>query len=346
MAGLCGIDYCVAPDSVKLWFRAFANLRDVDRVLYVGEKSSTSEIFQTGIGFREGERQRVVIFSSHLSLLRDLDLASRLRTCGFYVASQTVNAIELGLDKTEFKKVLDRIGVATPRWGEAGSLSDAQRDVLLKLRNDTQSHGIRWYNGTTLPHQDDWYWEEYISGCEYSVLAFIDDASTTLFPVIWKGDTRTDLLPPWKRIRLCPYPHLSPSLEAHLLNVTRKVLASVKCWGFVELEFVVDPHGKALLLEINPRVCGTMRIAAMACNTKIFSLPADNNNRPDFQTPKRQALEVPYSGTPFISSDLQVVASSRITLAADSTAKLIQMVTSHLLGQQDVLDQVMDILDV
>jgi hypothetical protein len=345
MADAQGIDYCVAPESVKLWFNAFANLTAVDRVLYLGESSVVSESIETVIGCREGKRQTVLIFSSHASLLRDLDLASRLRTRELSVASQTLEATGLGIDKVALKKTLERIGVATPQWGELGSLESSRRGVLLKARNVTQSQGIHWYDGKEPTAPDDWYWEVYISGCEYSVLAFVDDSGTTLFPVIWKGHTRTDLLPPWRRPRMCPDPRLGLSLEARLLNAARAVLNFVKCWGFVELEFIVDPSGDVLLLEINPRVCGTMRIAAMACNTKIFSLPA-NRNRPELLAPTRQALEVPYDGVPFVSDDLQVVASSRITFAANSAAELLRLAMKHLRGRQHVLAQVVDLLNV
>ncbi|MEQ1741637.1 MAG: hypothetical protein ABL869_03930 [Candidatus Nitrotoga sp.] len=305
-----------------------------------------SESLEAAIGFHEGKRQQVVIFSSHASLLRDLGLASRLRSRGLFVASQTLEATGLGLDKTAFKKTLKSIGVATPQWGELNSLKDSQPDVLLKLRNVTQSQGILWYDGTKPAAHDDWYWEVFILGCEYSILAFVDSAGTTLFPAIWKGNTRTDLLPPWRRPRMCPDPRLDSALEARLMSATRTVLDSVKCWGFVELEFIVDPSGSALLLEINPRVCGTMRIAAMACNTNIFSLPATGTHRPELFAPTRQALEVPYDGIPFVSDDRRVVASSRITFAADSAAELIQLATTHLPSRLELLAQVADLLDV
>lgn len=340
-----GIDYCVAPESLRLWFSAFTDLAPLDRVWHIGETLPLVATLEQGIGFRDGERQHVVIYSSHESLMRDVDLSERLRARGLSVASQTPEAAALGIDKVALKKVLHRTGVATPKWGDPRTLDGAQLGVLLKRRNVTQSHGIHWYEGVAPRCSSEWYWEDYVPGCEYSVVAFVDLAGTTLFPIIWKGDTRKDLLPPWQRPRICPDPRLSEALESRLLSAATAVLNSVRCWGFVELEFIVDRTGNVQLIEINPRVCGTMRLAAMACDTKIFSLPACPANRPKFLAPTRYAIELPYDGVPFVSDDVRVVASSRITFAAETTAELLVLVSKHLSGRK-VPTHLSDLLNV
>ena len=325
-----GIDYCVAPKSLRLWFSAFADLAQPDRVLHIGETRPLAASLEQEMGFRDGERQHIVIYSSHASLVRDVDLSGRLIARGVSVASQTPEAAALGVDKVAFKETLHRIGVATPRWGDPQTLDSAQPGILLKRRNVTQSHGIHWYKGVVPRCPGQWYWEDYVLGCEYSVIAFVDIAGATLFPIIWKGDTRQDLLPPWQRPRICPDPRLSGTLAVRLLSAATAVLNSVRCWGFVEFEFIVDRTGNVQLIEINPRVCGTMRLAAMACDIKIFSLPACPTNRPNFVAPTRHALELPYDGVPFVADDLRVVASSRITFAADTPAELLELVSKHL----------------
>jgi predicted ATP-grasp superfamily ATP-dependent carboligase len=333
-----GIDYCIAPESLAIWFSAFAELRANDRKFHIGEMSSESDVLKRGIGFRGSNVQKVVILSSHGSLLRDLDLAERLRNRGIEVGSQTPEGTTVGLDKVKFKEVLDAIGVATPPWGHLSSLSSADPGILLKRRNGTQSRGIRWFDGVKPKYEHEWYWEEFVSGCEYSVVAYAGTSSVTFLPLVSKGQTQFDLMPPWRRLRICPDPELSNELEDILIGESRRVLEFLDIWGFVEFEFVVDSNGRAFLLEVNPRVCGTLRIAAMASNVKVFSFfNADEFRLPYRWGARRQALEVPYDGVPFVSEDLRVMASSRMTIAADSSAELIQLARTELAGQNEIL---------
>jgi predicted ATP-grasp superfamily ATP-dependent carboligase len=332
------IDYCIAPESLAIWFSAFAELSANDRTFHIGEKSAGSDVIKMGIGFRGSNIQKVVILSSHESLLRDLDLAELLRKRGTEVDSQTPEATMVGLDKVKFKEVLDALGVATPAWGHLSSLSSTGSGILLKMRNGTQSRGIRWFDGVKPKYEHEWYWEEFVSGCEYSVVAYAGSSSVSFLPLVSKGETQFDLMPPWRRLRICPDPELSNELEDKLIEATRRVIEFFDIWGFVELEFVVDCKGRAFLLEINPRVCGTLRIAAMACNIKVFNFfNADDSRLPCRFPARRQALEAPYDGVPFVSEDLRVIASSRITIAAESCAELIELARTELGGQNEIL---------
>lgn len=334
-----GIDYCIAPESLTVWFDAFAELQANDRKFHIGEKGPVLDLLNIGIGVRQNNVQKVVILSSHESLLRDLDLAESLRKLRIEVDSQTQKGVEVGLDKIKFKEVLGALGVPTPRWGPLSSLSSTDRGMLLKMRGLTQSQGIRWFDGVKPKYENEWYWEEFVFGWEYSVLAFVGSASVTFLPLVLKGETQFDLTPPWRRLRICPDPKLSNELEDLLIEETLKVLECLDIWGFVEFEFILDCNGRAFLLEVNPRISGTLRIAAMASNVKVFSfLNANDSEMPFRLAPRRQALEVPYKGVPFVSEDLSVMASSRMTIAADNVAELIQLARTELVGQNELLD--------
>src|SRR6185369_16359938 len=89
----------------------------------------------------------------------------------------------------------------------------------------------------------------------------------------WKGATSRALVPPWRRLRLCPYPPLPAGLEALLRADARALADAIDTAGFVEIEYLVTADGRRVVLEINPRVSGTMRIASLATGIPIFSLP-------------------------------------------------------------------------
>jgi biotin carboxylase len=82
----------------------------------------------------------------------------------------------------------------------------------------------------------------------------------------------------------------------------------------MEVEFLVTDAGEVYVLEINPRVSGTLRIAAMACHIRVFDL-FDVKTHEDFQA-TRFALELPHDGRSPEAVHEDVVASSRLTVAS------------------------------
>jgi hypothetical protein len=321
-----GVDYCVAPHSLRAWFDAFVARRPFDRVFFLGEDRLVDATARETLEREDAVARRAIIYSGHYSLDRDILLAAELAAKGREVFVQTRECAILGTDKVKLKQVLDQLRIATPLWGTGQPPPDRSGEILVKSRHGTQSEGLHWYD-SAFPLQAHEYWEQYVFGTEYSVLAYVDERGICIFPPIWKGRVQRDLTPPWRRLRLCPSPPAFQRWEQPLLLIVDEFLAAVPCRGFIEFEFVINDTLSAFLLEINPRVSGVMRIAAMATGIRIFSMPLEGMpGAAPIAT--RFAAEVPYDGPPWSSSDGNVFATSRLTVAASTLTELYAMLQS------------------
>lgn len=295
----------VSPDSVQHWYDGFAE--ESAPVLFIGESDQDVSRLSADVQ-AAGQGRRIRILSGHDSLLRDLFIAQRLRVGGTIVTSQSGFACAVGLDKVLQKRLLEWAELAVPKWGIGDGNLPEISEILCKQRDSTQSRGIEWYGDGTRGDTN-CYWEEFVEGAEYSVVLFRDSGGTLVFPVVWKGRTRRDLLPPWQRLRTVPsgLPH---ALETQLQDAAERIGDLIEAWGFVEVEFIVPTDGEPVVTDVNPRICGTLRIAAMAALVPVFreSPTIDGVKRPS------QALfaaEIPYNGEPL--SEPGMVATSRLT---------------------------------
>jgi carbamoylphosphate synthase large subunit len=261
--------------------------------------------------------QAVCILSSHDTLIRDCALAEWLRVRGHRVCGQSRRCATLAVDKIIMKRCFDEAGFRTPQWAHAGSDAQLARSgsaFVLKSRNGTQSAGTRLVRLPVEPLADHEFAEVYVDGVEYSVVAYVDADREFTLPVVWKGPTSPELVPPWRRLRVCPAIDISTEMESRLRSLTLAVAHAVGAEGFLEAEYIVDAWDVIHLLEINPRVAGTMRIAAMAADVPIFSLPY-GTPPPATVQPTGYAVEVPYHGEPIVRPEHRVFATSRLTVA-------------------------------
>jgi predicted ATP-grasp superfamily ATP-dependent carboligase len=102
---------------------------------------------------------------------------------------------------------------------------------------------------------------------------------TVTFPPVFKGGTTRELVPPWRRMRLCPDPWLSCESVVELQEVAVRVAEACDATGLGEVEMIVPDTGPPCVLEINPRVAGTMRISALATRVPILSTADLDNGR-------------------------------------------------------------------
>jgi hypothetical protein len=100
-----------------------------------------------------------------------------------------------------------------------------------------------------------------------------------------------------------------------MIAATQKIAESMAMSGWLEVEFVVDTLGVPWVLEVNPRICGTMRLAAMCTDLPIFDLPDLNIDGPIAAV--RVGGEVPWAGERFADPDRRLFATTRLTAAAD-----------------------------
>lgn len=301
----------IAPESVRAWYSGFCG--GMDDVVFIGEDPAFEEITSLANAlFARAAGRPLRLLSGHDSLIRDWVLAQELRSRGLTVAAQSGMASAAALDKVLQKQLLAAAGLPVPDWGLADASPPPGTRVLWKGRSSTQSRDISWHTDGE-PGPPGSYWELWIEGVEYSVVVHRDHGSTVRFPPVWKGVVREDLSPPWRRLRLVPC-GADATLLAELDRVSTRIAELVDMWGFGEIEFIVGEDGQPLVTDINPRICGTMRIVAMATGLSIFdpaALTADAQPRA-----RRYAAEVPYDGPPVATST--TVATSRLTCAADT----------------------------
>ncbi|MDG4797039.1 ATP-grasp domain-containing protein [Micromonospora sp. WMMD1082] len=319
--------YLVGVESLASWFTHFVQWRPGDRQVHLGEGPRVgAETLRRG--FDGLSAATAVFLTSHDTLLRDRQLAAGLRAAGHRAIVQSAGAATLGIDKVAMKRFFDRHGIPTAPWhyqGE-GTLADADGDPLVvKGRNSTQSIGIRM--ATEVSASPQCFTERYADGVEYSVVAHRTAGRTITLPPVWKGSTSPMLVPPWRRLRLCPAPGITPHLDAWLREVTETIARTADVDGYLEVEFLVQADGAGLVLEINPRICGTLRIAALAADVPVFSL----HHLPSSAAlpAHRYAAEVPYTGTPFNNPSHQVYATSRLTVAAKDPATAVTALRRH-----------------
>jgi hypothetical protein len=315
--------YLIAPDSLRSWYASFVALAPGDDVMFTGEGP---ELPIAPLLPRLGEPgQRMAVFlSSHATLARDTTVAASLRERGYRVVVQSNRCAALGADKFAMKAFFDASGFASPAWARADGgylLGSHERPLVVKNRWGTQSIGILLESRGEFWLAPDEFCEDYLDGVEYSVVLYRDERGCAVFPPIWKGPTSPALVPPWRRLRLCPFPGLPADVERELRRTGRRIAEAADCAGLMEVELLLTAAGAMHVLEINPRVAGTLRISAMATGTPIFAMHKRPELRGDL-TASRFAAEIPYGGEPYSDLQSNVYASSRLTVAAGSLAGL------------------------
>jgi Carbamoyl-phosphate synthase L chain, ATP binding domain len=311
--------YLVSPASLRSWFHHFTEQVRGDRVVFLDEtRVDLGELRATLKAERFGT---VVVHSSHDTLERDACLSEWLTDLGRWrVVGPSALACALGSDKFLMKEFFDEHGFVSPAWRRGGPGATVPCDAgVIKHRHGTQSDGTRLRGGADERLAEHEFCEVYLEGVEYSVVVYRDELREVVFPPIWKGATQADLTPPWLRLRRCPDAGLAPERDRRLRESARAIARAADIRGLAEIEYVVSPAGEAWVLEINPRVAGTMRLAAMATRAPIFSLHRSPHAPDDLQA-VRCVAEMPYSGSPFSDPENEVFASSRVTAAAPTFA--------------------------
>jgi hypothetical protein len=331
--------HLVAPDSLKSWFRHFVTLGAEDRVRWLGEQPTLPAEVTSEVLAEHHKADLTVIHSSHHTLIRDVSLAGELGYDPATIVHQTAKAAMLGTDKLAMKQAFDACGVPTLPWrhpgGGGATIDDFKRmhsgPFVVKLRNGTEGRALRLQPAPDPGLRMSEFEEPFVDGIEYSVVLFRTLGRDVTFPTIWKGATRKDLLPPYQRLRLCPAPDLSPEQDTSLRALSLRAAETMDSEGFTEVELVVDTHGHAQVIEVNPRIAGTMRMAALAADQRIFDLPARRDVNGDLAT-HRCSVEMPWLGEPWNDPGRMIYCTSRLTAAAASWDALIALVDEVLDG--------------
>jgi hypothetical protein len=304
--------HVVAPASLRTWFEFFTT-NTADQIHHVGEGDAYPGDLLGSL--KEAGATHVAVHSSHSSLLRDCDIAGELRGAGMVVVAQNRGCAEIGLDKTRMKRFLESAGFSVP-----SSVSTDKRWVV-KRCGGTEAAGMRLEREVPALEPGE-FAEQFIDGDEFSVVLFAWGGRVITFPPVYKGPTRIDLIPPYRRPRVCPAPESFARHCQALRSVARGVAVAAGCEGWMEVEFVLTTAGEPVILEFNPRVSGTMRLSAMASRVPVFDLPHLMGSVPDDIRAVRYGAELPWRGSPIANPAADVFATSRMTAAADSIPEL------------------------
>lgn len=301
--------HLVSSESVATWIGEFCS--SPSQIVCVPDAASVGDVVALVAGLPRQEG--VALHSSHRSLQRDAVVGAAIRgELGRDIFVQTEAAAAAGADKAIVRSKLERCGIPhTSRVSEEGSTGP----VIIKRRAGTEGRDMRLEWGKAPPAPSE-VAEQFVFGEEFSVNLFIDLPTCVTLPPVWKGPTRLDLVPPWRRARICPYPRIRPAVDRELRALAVAAANACGAIGFVEVEFVVESAtGHTLVLEVNPRISGTLRMSAMASGVKLLDL-FDLGGQADLEV-RAVAIEVPYTGVTFCDLQGGVIATSRLTVAAD-----------------------------
>ena len=344
--------FFLAPQSTSFWIDGFISKNDFV-IVELDEKYiyEIDEILQMINGIAtETNDLKIYFISSHNSLMRDYHLSKSLCELGYDSKCQRYDMIQLGIDKLKMKYFLQNNSINTPNWTEQ-LYSMVHKSYLLKDRYGTAAEGIAHLEKNNFNYYKGKYLEEFRNGIEYSVNVFCNhNKELILYPVVWKGENTENLIPPYKSLRIAgPYNDEFEKISRELYKVCKKVCGLIDNYGFVEFEFIVT-EDEILLLEINPRVSGTLRIASMACGSHAFDNYIEERKGMILK-PNRISIEIPYSGEYVKSDNMEYVCTTRATFSNDNIDEVIKNVMKvfpdeNMVDFYDIEKNVNSLLDI
>ncbi len=280
------------------------------------------------------EPTRILYHSAHSTFSRDQGLVSLAATTPTDVTAASPLAVEMALDKLRMKRLFASHHLPSPEFaapGEPLPRKLKEQGCVVKVRGSTAGAGVTYHAPYALSHAPDGaVTEVFIEGEEFSVNVFSLGDRITVFPPVWKGRTTPELLHPVKRLRLCPAPAVLRSHHERMMRIACDLVSLLETEGFCEVEFVIGTG--PLVLEINPRISGTLRLALLAAQVSS-SLPLINARAGSTLLPAKQyAIEVPYCGKSFADGARGIFATTRLTASGGSYLAAFDKLSSFLEG--------------
>ena len=312
--------YLVAARSILEWFPRFTNLAHVKAVL-IDDSAEAGQIHDILSVIPDGEE--LIFCPSHGSFDRDVQLRELLMSRGHVVEGVTELAATVALDKIEMKRLFRTYRIHTPLWGTNWDERDRLGFPLVKkgVSGTMGSENVLIEFDAEQEFSNDCFFEEFVEGVEFSVNTFRSSEQVFTLPPVWKGPTNIGLVPPFRRLRMCPWPSLSSQQEVEMRRIAVNIVQTMGFTGFAEVEFVADFRGQLMVLEVNPRISGTLRMSAVAAKCMVFDLPY--LSPPQHIPSCRFAAETPLLGTTLTHiHDDDVSITSRVTVGGESFAKI------------------------
>jgi len=285
----------------------------------------------------------VAFLSRHETLRRDAAYVPVLRSLGTrHVVVQPDAVVRLAFDKR---------AMARRAWAVDGLLpipdfapKDAQlylerggEAVVAKPCDGTEGQGVTLFHRPTdlvatgaRLFEGGYLLQPFLEGEELSINLVWAHGQCNAYPPVAKGSVRRDGRHPTRRVRHCPAPLSREELEP-LVRACVEYMRPFRPSGLVALEFIRTARG-FFLLDVNPRVSGTMRMtaASAASNpfTDLLAAAAGVGGLNRAVAAVRPSREWP--APPDLAPDLRerirgqagLWLSSRVTLVAPSEAEL------------------------
>jgi hypothetical protein len=329
----------ISSSSINSWWRGLAGcLRFSPSYLIEVERGEDCGAICDRLLASVPNTTRFVFLSSHESLDRDAAIAERLEKQGFPTPfGVSTLAAQLGQDKIQMKEAFGQIGIPTPPWWRKESdLLWPSEPIIRKASDGTMGKGNQLTSAGSANGKSREYFEKFVFGDEYSVFLARRGTQTLMLPAVWKGPTNLGLIPPYRRARLCSEIHSQGPIQSELYRISASIAEGLEYRGFMEVEFVVTEDRSPLVLEINPRVAGTTRMAALSADYPIFQYPLDADISGPLH-PRQLTLELPLASPLDPQLELEgVYSTSRATIVASSAEQLSSRLRKLLAAGADV----------
>ena len=220
-----------------------------------------------------------------------LNIAAELQQAGVRILGTSVETIQRAEDRDLFRKAMERMGIAMPEAGMAGSLAEAMTIagrigyplivrpsfVLggrgMEVVNDEES--LRDYAAKAVevtpehPILIDRFLAD-ATECEADAIADGDDAFVPAimehieYAGVHSGDSS------------CVIPPVSISAEhvAEIDRVTRRIARELHVVGLMNIQYAIE-KGKLFVLEANPRASRTVPLVSKVCNIQMARLATE-----------------------------------------------------------------------
>ena len=211
-----------------------------------------------------------------------LNLADRIADIGGHISGTSADAIGLAEDRRRFHEFATALGIPQPPGGTAESLSEAREiadgigyPVLVRPSYVLGGRGMEIAYG---PDDLERYFasaleasvgrvlvDKYLRGREVEVDA-VSDGQDTLVAGIMEHIERAGVHS-GDSFAVYPAPNLSAAERDEIVELTRKIAASLPVRGLLNIQYIVE-GGRVWCLEVNPRASRTVPFL-----TKVTGVP-------------------------------------------------------------------------
>lgn len=224
--------------------------------------------------------------------------------------------VEIAVDKSKTRSFCSRQGLNMATGLEASCAEDVAHlftgtrgPIVCKRTRESAGHGMVVINSiediSNLDFRTVGYVAEtFVDGVELSANVFAARGRFLMLPLVLKGRTDRGGKHPTLRIRICPTPQ-DVALGAVVEEFARSFADTLQPNGWLEFDFVLA-NGALVLLEVNPRVSGSLEMAGACAGVNPHELAVSAVMGCAVEPPKARywVAEIPVRERPAYRSEL------------------------------------------